>query len=243
MTHVFLFFFFSSAAKREAMTGLRLVGATAFRSFRNVWMLEELGVTYEHIVAGPRSPEADAGSPFGKIPSLRDGEFQMYESAAINTYLGDKFRGREGAADLVPEPGSHVRGRYEQAIMCMMSELDAQGLWIHRKHEALAHIFGACPIAVEHAKTHTSRTFAILAAQLRANGGPYLLGSDFSAADILFVHCCNWAEAIGWGQAWTTALREQDADMQLLKDYLKQCRSRAAYQRTNAKKLSESAGT
>jgi glutathione S-transferase len=117
---------------------LKLVGATAFRSFRNVWMLEELGVAYEHTVARPRSAEASAANPFGKIPSLTDGDFTMYESAAINTYLGDKFRaggqaGEGGCPELVPPPGTAARGRYEQTTMCIMTELDAQGLWIHRK--------------------------------------------------------------------------------------------------------------
>ena len=220
---------------------LKLVGATGFRTFRNVWMLEELGVSYEHVLAGPRSPEANAGSPFGKIPSLCDGEFVMYESAAINTYLGDKYHSAapSGVTDLVPTAGTQARGRYEQATMCIMSELDAQGLWIHRKHEALAHIFGACPTAVEHAKTHTARTISILAGDLRRQG-PYLLGPGFTAADILFVHCCNWAETIGWGEAWTTALREDDADMQALARYLGLCRARAAYERTKAKKIAES---
>jgi hypothetical protein len=32
----------------------------------------------------------------------------MYESAAINTYLGDKFRGLESAANLVPTAGTQV---------------------------------------------------------------------------------------------------------------------------------------
>jgi hypothetical protein len=27
---------------------LKLIGATGYRTFRNVWMLEELGVAYEH---------------------------------------------------------------------------------------------------------------------------------------------------------------------------------------------------
>ena len=41
---------------------LRLVGAASFRSFRNLWMLEELGVAYEHVPATPLSPEARASS-------------------------------------------------------------------------------------------------------------------------------------------------------------------------------------
>ena len=51
---------------------LTLVGATTFRSFRNVWMLEELGVQYEHILARPKDEHAKAGNPFGKVPSLID---------------------------------------------------------------------------------------------------------------------------------------------------------------------------
>ena len=222
-------------------SGLKLIGATGFRTFRNVWMLEELGVAYDHAAVGPHSAEAREGSPFGKIPSLIDGDFAMYESAAINTYLGDKFRGREGKADLVPAAGTRDRGRYEQLTMCIQAELDAQGLWIHRKHEALAHLFGECPAAVAHAKAHSARTVGILAGELRQQGGPFLLGRDFSAADILFVHCCNWAEVIGWGEAWTGALEQDgDANMQALASYLARCRARPAFERTREKKVAES---
>jgi len=44
----------------------------------------------------------------------------MYESAAINTYLGDKFRSTK---ELVPLAGSHERGRYEQLCAATMAEL------------------------------------------------------------------------------------------------------------------------
>ena len=226
----------------SSSTSLKLVGGTGFRTFRNVWMLEELGVPYEHVTAGPHSADASEGSPFGKIPWLADGDFVLYESAAINTYLGDKFRGRPSMPDLVPPPGTQARGLYEQATICIMAELDAQGLWIHRKHEALAHIFGACPIAVAHAKAHSSRTVAVLASEIRQRGGAFLLGPDFSAVDILFVHCLNWAEAIGWGDTWTSALREDDADMRALATYLLRCRGRRAFEQTKSKQISESRG-
>ena len=46
-------------------------GGNLFRSFRNVWMLEELGVPYDHIAAAPRSKEANEGNPgWGKIPGM-----------------------------------------------------------------------------------------------------------------------------------------------------------------------------
>jgi glutathione S-transferase len=123
--------------------------------------------------------------------------------------------------------------------MCIMSELDAQGLWIHRKHSSLGHIFGAIPDAVAHAKIQTARAVGVLATELQKGGGPFLLGSDFSAADILLVHSLDWAELIGWGEAWTTALSADAKDMQCLAAYLQMCRSRPAYVRTVKKKDAE----
>ena len=233
---------------------LRLVGAASFRSFRNLWMLEELGVAYEHVPATPLSPEARAHNPFGKVPALHDREhdFTMYESAAINTYLGDKFASDASCPRLVPPAGTPARGLYEQTVFCIMTELDAQGLWIHRKHETFGRVFGKFPEAVAHAKATSGRTIGILAKQLQQHGGPFLLGPEFTAADVLFVHSLNWAEDIGWGDKWQaaanlrTALKADkvgagekaegggegvDPNMVLLDEYLHLCRARPAYRR------------
>ena len=85
---------------------LKLVGSARFRPLRNVWMLEELGVKYVHDPARPRSDAARAINPFGKVPTLVDGDVVLYESAAINTYLSDKLRGAEGVPVLVPPAGT-----------------------------------------------------------------------------------------------------------------------------------------
>ena len=78
---------------------LKLIGPTMFRSFRCVWMLEELNVPYQHVLAKPASAIAKQFHPQGKIPILVDGDFVVYESAAINTYLGTKY---PEASNLVP---------------------------------------------------------------------------------------------------------------------------------------------
>lgn len=67
----------AAAASERGEPGLVLVGHPAFRSLRNLWMLEELGVSYEHVPAKPASRDARAVNPFGKVPTLLDGPLTM----------------------------------------------------------------------------------------------------------------------------------------------------------------------
>ena len=212
---------------------LTLVGHAAFRSFRNLWMLEELGIPYDYVPAKPRSEAAKSANPFGKVPALVDGDFTMYESAAINTYLADRRRARDPPTRpgwqevLVPEAGTKARGRYEHLVSCLQTEMDAQCLWVHRKHEAMGQVFGAIPGAVAHAKQYFSVVLGVLLRHLKDSGGDFLLGSEFSAADILFVHCMDWAGSIGWLEDATMTNDQRSA----LRLYLDLCRSRPPYLR------------
>ncbi len=58
------------------------------RDIRVVWTLEELGMPYERKVMDPLQREHKAAEyraihPFGKVPAIRDGDFTLFESAAI----------------------------------------------------------------------------------------------------------------------------------------------------------------
>ena len=59
------------------------------------WMLEETGAPYETIVLDygttMKSPDYLAINPMGKVPALTDGDFSLWESNAILTYLAAKF--------------------------------------------------------------------------------------------------------------------------------------------------------
>src|SRR5690606_41345862 len=66
------------------------VGRLGWRISRVLWMLEELGVPYEFVEIGRRSPEAYALNPSGKVPILIDGDLKITDSAAICVYLADK---------------------------------------------------------------------------------------------------------------------------------------------------------
>ena len=99
--------------------------------------------------------------------------FAIYESAAINTYLGDKFRGT-GTKELVPLAGSQERGRYEQLCAATMAELDG-AITIHDRHSAPKADRPAIPEAVASAEKRFASGAEILAAELAEAGGEFLL--------------------------------------------------------------------
>jgi len=65
------------------------------RSFRPLWILEEMGLPYElrMLPFPPRAAAPDylARNPLGTIPLLEDGDVRMTESAAICQYLVSRY--------------------------------------------------------------------------------------------------------------------------------------------------------
>src|SRR5271170_791580 len=54
---------------------------------------EEKAIPYELKRSPPHSPEVSAIHPFGKVPVMRHGDFELCESKAIATYLDLSFPG------------------------------------------------------------------------------------------------------------------------------------------------------
>lgn len=76
------------------MSNVEIIGAARSTYTRVARMVcEEKSIAYELREAAPRSPDAYAIHPFGKIPVLRHGDFELYESKAIATYLDLSFPG------------------------------------------------------------------------------------------------------------------------------------------------------
>ena len=74
---------------------ITLYHCDAARSFRPLWMLEELGLPYE-VKMLPFPPRAFAReylalNPLGTVPFMVDGETEMTESSAICHYLGTRY--------------------------------------------------------------------------------------------------------------------------------------------------------
>jgi len=74
---------------------LRLYGSAKSRALRNLWLLGELDVPYDHkdyLPGSPetRTPEFRALNPNGRIPVIDDDGFVLSESMAINLYLAKR---------------------------------------------------------------------------------------------------------------------------------------------------------
>jgi glutathione S-transferase len=76
------------------MAKVELIGAPQSTYTRAARMaLEEKGVPYDLKPAAPHTPEVDAIHPFGKIPVMRHGDFELCESMAIAAYADRAFSG------------------------------------------------------------------------------------------------------------------------------------------------------
>lgn len=74
----------------------KLYGGARSRASIVKWYLEELQVPYEFqlldMQAGEHlQPDFLAINPFGKVPAITEGGFQLWESGAILLYLADKY--------------------------------------------------------------------------------------------------------------------------------------------------------
>lgn len=160
---------------------LTLFHAPRSRSTRMIWLLEELGAPYRiHKVdivrqggAGARDPANP--HPHGQVPALVDDGALITESAAIALYLTDKFRHRP----MGPAVGDPLRGPYLTWLAYYAGVLEP----------VITNRFRQRADAADDA------AYAILDSQLKGalERGPWLLGADFSAADILFISLLQFA--------------------------------------------------
>ncbi|MDA1073786.1 MAG: glutathione S-transferase family protein [Proteobacteria bacterium] len=176
---------------------LTIWGGATSRTIRAHWMAHELGLDYTPKLIGSRSgatqtPEFRALNAKEKIPVLVDDDLVLSESAAIVTYLGDTY-GRDSG--LVPGFGTRDRARYNEWLSFIQMELDAHTLYVIRKHRDLAHLYGEAPAAIQHAIDGFNKQINLAQTQLLKT--PYLLGEEFTAADLMLMSVLDWAQAYG----------------------------------------------
>lgn len=139
------------------------------------WMLEETGVPYQvetiDIRKGEgRSPGYLKINPMGKVPAIRDGDVVISENAAIALYLADACP-QAGLAPVIGEPS---RGPYLKWMIWGPGCLEPAMLQKYLKFEVASGTAGwGSPDLV----------LDVLAGAL--GEGPFLLGEQFSAADVV----------------------------------------------------------
>lgn len=160
---------------------MRLHHVPMSRSFRVLWLLEELGLEAEVVMhsirkGSMRTPEAMAISPAGRVPALEVDGASIIESGAILETLCERYPG------LGRGPGDAERTAYLER-MWFAETMAALIEQLNMNHVFLRDPSQASPIVI---KLLTGRLRNTVAAMDGMIAGEWLLPSGFSAADVMF---------------------------------------------------------
>ncbi|MGO9263313.1 MAG: glutathione S-transferase family protein [Candidatus Binataceae bacterium] len=198
---------------------LKLHGTSKSRSARSLWALEELGVKYEHIpveVGKAKSPEHLKLNPAGHIPALEDDGHVVWESMAINLYLAEKY----GKAPFWPTtPEAHAdcikwsffgMTEIEPHLMALLTQrifLPADQRDEKAAQKAIDALKAPLKVLDDHLK-----------------GREYLLGKDFSIADLNVAAILSFAMLVKLDmsatpntQAWLQKCLGREANLRVRK--------------------------
>ena len=196
---------------------LTLVHAPGSRSSGFVWMLEELGQSYEieyvTIRRGDGSGALDPRNPHphGKVPVLKDGAQVIFEQTAIALYLADKFP----EARLGPSPGDPGRGSFLTMLAYYSGVIEP------------AFVSKFLQVTVPRGTAgwvDSDEAMDFINAKLASQS--YIAGETFSVADVLYAGAFSLFMSSPLLSAKKNARLEQ---------YVSRCVSRPAHARAQAK--------
>jgi len=182
------------------------------------WMLEEIGHPYKTEVmdyaSTMKAPAYLAVNPMGKVPALRHGDTVVTETAAICAYLADAFP----QAKLAPLSGDRMRAPYYRWMFFAAGPVEAA-----ISNKALNFVV---PPERERMIGYGTLANTMNALESAVSNGKYLLGDDFSAADVYV------GSAIGFGMMFGTMEKRP-----VFEQYWQRLSARPAYSR--AKELDD----
>lgn len=182
---------------------IRLYHCAAARSFRPLWTLEELGLSYD-LKMLPFPPRVFAKeflglNPLGTIPLLLDGDTRMTESAAIVQYLVTRYGPTPLAVDVEePDFGAYLNWlhfgeatlTFPQTLVLRYTELEPQ----ERRNPQ---------VATDYTKWFFGRLRGVEAALARSDT---LCAGRFTAADISVGYALLLAESLGLSKDFAPAV-------------------------------------
>ena len=163
-----------------------------------------------------RSPEYLTLNPNGRVPTLIEDGFVMYEAAAITMYIAELH----GEAGLAPPPATLSRARYYQWMAHLTNSVqEALNQWFHPDH----FVSGTQTESAfkKNAEKRLENMWGNLDEALSKS--PYLLGDRFSACDayLFFLTC------------WQTRLKKSMIRERLhLAKFFKTMKNRPSVERT-----------
>lgn len=193
---------------------MKLYWSPRTRSFTALWLMEETGQPYERVLidltkGAQQAPEYLAINPMGKVPAIQDGDTTLAEAAAICAYVAE----RHPNAKLAPPPGDALRAKYLYWLFFGPGCIEPAMVQVATKIEMN-------PVAAGWG--NAERVFDVLDTALEK--GPWILGENFSAADIV----------IGSGLNFSVRLFKMVPSRPSFERYLDACAARPAFQRAGA---------
>ena len=167
------------------MARLTLYHAAPSRSSIVHWILEEVGEPYDIRLVSfkqgeNRAPAYLAINPMGKVPALRHGDVVITEGSAICAYLADEFP----RAKLNVPVGSPSRGVYLKWLFfgpsCVEPAIMERAYPRKDTPPRAALGFGDFDTVVD------------VLAKAAADARPYLMGPQFTAADVVIGSGLRW---------------------------------------------------
>ncbi|MCP5207171.1 MAG: glutathione S-transferase family protein [Hahellaceae bacterium] len=171
---------------------ITIYGAPNTRTLRALWLLEEVGATYQYRALDfskgeSQSAEFLAINPAGKVPVMVDGDLTLTESAAILTHLCDKL----SYGNLIPKINTNERSRLNEVCYFTMTELE-QPLWLMAKHKFALPKSKRVADIFDTAQWEYQKACQLLSQKL--GDKPYVIGASFTMADILVSQTLIWGQ-------------------------------------------------
>ncbi|EUB95402.1 Glutathione S-transferase domain-containing protein [Rhizobium sp. CF080] len=218
---------------------LKIYGVYRSRATRPLWLVEELGIPFEHIpiIQGYRLPEPMAPgapintlspeflsvNPMGSVPSMDDDGFVLHESLAITLYLARKYGGELGPKDIAEE------GQMVQWSLFGATSVETPALKISATIAGGRAETEEGKADIEVAARTLKRPFDVLEKHLSKNS--HMVGGRFTVADI------NVAEVVRYAQGYAPLFDSRPA----LKAWIEAAQARPGFKAMWDKRTAEPA--